>query len=225
MKASLLSLHQNAQWNPYRSSPPTELLIGALFADGHGFCDRRRDGLFANEQDSGEDLFEVGFVLRREFDLDFSLLQGVVDDAGGDDSLLFFEIVEVVEQLVEGGFLAAFALFDLVDFAVFGEVDSEEVVHENVFTGFVRVAVFVEERPCGDALLPGVAAGVFLLHAVRVPPESPRAEDIVLNFSPADPQISETASLIFINRSCGHLSPSIHIRECSLQGFSISRVP
>ena len=76
-------------------------------------------------------------------------LLGVVNDAGRLDALLVLEVVQVVEQLEEGGALAALALLDLVDGAVVGEVQAQEVVNEDVLAALVRVALLVQRAAPG----------------------------------------------------------------------------
>ena len=73
-----------------------------------------------------------------------------------------------------------------MDFAIVGEVQPQQAVHKDVFVGFVRVAGLMQQRTERNILLPDASGDVFLLHAVRKPPEFSGAEDVVMHLRPPD---------------------------------------
>jgi hypothetical protein len=163
-------------------------LIGAAFAEGYGFGNGRRRGLFPNLLDSCEDFPDFGLPFGRQGDSFAAALFGIVYNAGSFDAFLAFEVVEIIEELEESGAPPACALLDLIHHAIFGKVEPDQSVHEDVFAALFGKALLMEQLSKRDILRSDASGDVFLLEAMRVPPEFAGTQDIVMHLSAPDMQ-------------------------------------
>ena len=130
-----------------------ELKICTLGADayalrmGHPACD-----YFFNMPDI---ILDVCFIIWCQQHFLCLVQQWVVHDAFGINSSLF-EIIEVVEYLVQVGILHLFGLFDLVQFqdaiSAFHKIDADGVVDGDIFFVFT-ISVFVEHFAYADVIV------------------------------------------------------------------------
>ena len=165
-----------------------------MFTDGHGLSDSGRCEQPLDALGFVQGFFDIALGLGGKGDGFAASLGGEVEDASGFDTFFVFEVVEVVEELHPGGGESAAPFFDFVDLSVFGEVEAEEVVYEDVFLRGVGIGVGVDVLAEGDAFLSGGgggSGGVFLFDAVGVPPEFSGTEDGVVDFGAADAQVAQ----------------------------------